>query len=195
LARPRRCRGRGQRDAMIGLSFSVCSVGVIARNTVREAVRQRVLLFISLLALSLVLGAQWLREFNFGASELRFIVDFGFGAMAFFGATLRSGAQIVIDAVKLRDRLTGADLCITGEGCLDRQSLSGKTPVAVARLCAELGVKCLAIAGQVELSSRELIAERLSAVSIASCATSHEQSMRYAAQHVELVTYEFMQGL
>jgi ABC-type transport system involved in multi-copper enzyme maturation permease subunit len=79
---------RDRRNPMIGLSFSVRTVRVIARNTVREAVRQRVLLFISLLALALVLGAQWLREFNFGASEVRFITDFGFGAMAFFGAAL-----------------------------------------------------------------------------------------------------------
>ena len=71
----------------------------------------------------------------------------GFAMMAFFGASLRSGAEIMIDATRLRDRLAGADLCITGEGRLDAQSLSGKAPFAVARLCKELGVPCVAIVG------------------------------------------------
>ena len=47
----------------------------------------------------------------------------GFGMLAFFGATLRSGFDIVSDATRLRERLAGADLCITGEGRLDASSL------------------------------------------------------------------------
>jgi len=73
----------------------------------------------------------------------------GFGMLAFFNATLRPGAQIVLDAVRLRERLRGADLCITGEGRLDVQSLSGKAPIAVARLCKELNVPCLALVGAI----------------------------------------------
>ena len=71
----------------------------------------------------------------------------GFGMLAFFGATLRPGVDIVLDAVNLRQRLAGADLCITGEGRLDAQSLSGKAPIGVARLCKQTGVPCVAIVG------------------------------------------------
>ena len=71
----------------------------------------------------------------------------GFGLLAFFGATLRPGVEIVMDAVGLRDRLKNADLCITGEGRLDAQSLSGKTPIGVARLCKTMSVPCVAIVG------------------------------------------------
>ena len=71
----------------------------------------------------------------------------GFGMMAFFGAALRPGAAIVMEATKLRDRLAGADLCLTGEGKLDSQSLAGKTAVSVARVCKELNVPCIALAG------------------------------------------------
>jgi glycerate kinase len=71
----------------------------------------------------------------------------GFGMLAFFGATLRSGADIVIEATRLRDRLRGADLCITGEGRLDAGSIHGKAPVAVARVCKQLGIRCVAIVG------------------------------------------------
>jgi glycerate kinase len=73
----------------------------------------------------------------------------GFGMMAFFGATLRPGIDIVIDALSLRDRLKGADLCITGEGQLDESSLAGKTTIGVARLCKELSVPCIALAGSI----------------------------------------------
>ena len=71
----------------------------------------------------------------------------GFGLLAFFGATLRPGVEIVMEAVGLRDRLARADLCITGEGRLDAQSLSGKTPVGVARLCKVMRIPCVAIVG------------------------------------------------
>jgi glycerate kinase len=71
----------------------------------------------------------------------------GFAMLAYFGATLRSGIETVIDATRLRDRLKNAELCITGEGRLDAQSLHGKTPVGVARLCCDLKIPCIAIAG------------------------------------------------
>jgi glycerate kinase len=74
----------------------------------------------------------------------------GFAMIAFFGATLRPGIEIVIEATRLRERLRGADLCLTGEGKLDSQSLSGKTVSGVARLCREMRVPCIAIAGSLE---------------------------------------------
>ncbi len=72
----------------------------------------------------------------------------GFCVLAFFrNSSLRSGSQIMIEATRLRERLKGADLCITGEGRLDAQSLAGKAPIAVARLCSELDVPCMALVG------------------------------------------------
>lgn len=73
----------------------------------------------------------------------------GFGLLAFLGATLRPGIDIIIDAVNLRDRLKGAQLCITGEGKLDSQSLGGKTAIGVARVCREMNIPCIAIAGTI----------------------------------------------
>ncbi len=87
----------------------------------------------------------------------------GFGMMAYFGATLRSGVEIVIEATKLRDRLRGAQWCITGEGRLDAQSASGKTTAGVARLCREMGVPCIAIAGSIGDQAEKMMAEGLTA--------------------------------
>jgi glycerate 2-kinase len=74
----------------------------------------------------------------------------GFAMAAFFGATLKSGVEIVMDAVNLRDRLVIADLCISGEGRLDSQSFRGKTVGGVARMCKEVGIPCVVLTGSVD---------------------------------------------
>lgn len=63
-------------------------IGLIARNTLAEAIRQKLLAALVLVAAVLVLGVQGLREFNFGAPELKFIADFGLGALSVFGPIL-----------------------------------------------------------------------------------------------------------
>lgn len=74
----------------------------------------------------------------------------GAGLVAFLGAELQRGVEIVAEAVGLARRLAGADLCLTGEGKLDGQSLSGKTAVGVARVAREAAVPVLCIPGQAE---------------------------------------------
>ena len=67
--------------------------------------------------------------------------------MDFAGGVLRPGVDIVIDSVKLRRRLKGCDLVITGEGRMDGQTVYGKTPAGVARVARELGIPVIAICG------------------------------------------------
>ena len=77
----------------------------------------------------------------------------GCGLAAMFAATLRSGVELVIDATNLRERISQADLVITGEGRLDATSLGGKVVGGVARLCRELGRPCAAIVGDIDRSA------------------------------------------
>jgi glycerate kinase len=72
----------------------------------------------------------------------------GFGLMSFCGAKIRPGFDVVAEAVGLETKITDADIVITGEGSLDRQTLEGKTPAGVARLARKLGKKVFAIAGR-----------------------------------------------
>jgi glycerate kinase len=83
---------------------------------------------------------------------------------AFFGATLKSGIDIVIEATKLRERLTGADLCLTGEGRLDEQSLHGKAIHGVARAAQAAGVPCIAICGSIADGMEKIGVEGLAAM-------------------------------
>lgn len=73
----------------------------------------------------------------------------GAGLVAFCHATTRPGVEIVIDAVHLRERLAGADLVITGEGRLDRQSMMGKLIAGVGRAGQLAGVPVVALVGSV----------------------------------------------
>ena len=74
----------------------------------------------------------------------------GAGLVAFAGAKLRSGIEIVADAVGLAGRIAEADLVITGEGKLESQSAAGKTAVGVAKTAEAAGVPCICIPGQAE---------------------------------------------
>ncbi len=76
---------------------------------------------------------------------------FGFGARAFFGALLIPGAQGVMEVVGLKEALSDADWVITGEGCLDEQSLQGKVVGEVARLARSRSVRVAVLAGRLLL--------------------------------------------
>lgn len=86
----------------------------------------------------------------------------GLGAalVAFCGARLRPGVELVIEAVDLEARLRGADLVVTGEGSLDRQTPFGKTPSGVGRLARRLGIPAVAIVGTIgEGVNREVLTD------------------------------------
>lgn len=93
---------------MTRVPFSFTRARLIGQNTLLEASRQKLFSFLLLLALSLVAGAQWFRDFNFGAPELKFLADLGFGAMAFFGAalTVAATAQLFFSEIENRTALT-----------------------------------------------------------------------------------------
>lgn len=80
----------------------------------------------------------------------------GFGLMAFCGAKLTSGFDLIADLIDLRRRVAAADFVITGEGRIDAQTLHGKGPMGVALLARELGKPVAALAGLIE--AREALA-------------------------------------
>ncbi len=88
--------------------FSPRRVALIAQNTLLEAARQRLVNVLVFLAFALVLGARGFRDFNFGAPELKFLADCGFGAMAFFGSalTIAATAQLFFSEIENRTALT-----------------------------------------------------------------------------------------
>ena len=74
----------------------------------------------------------------------------GLGAgLAALGAELCDGASLVLDTIAFDEHARRADLVVTGEGAVDRTTLAGKAPGAVARRCASLGIPCVLFGGVV----------------------------------------------
>ncbi len=80
----------------------------------------------------------------------------GFGLMAFLGARLRPGVEVVMDAAGVRERIEQADLVVTGEGALDAQSLSGKVVAGVLRAALEAGVPAAVVCGRAEVDLEDV---------------------------------------
>lgn len=73
----------------------------------------------------------------------------GGGLLAFLGATLKKGVDIVIETVELENKIRDADLVITGEGMMDYQTIYGKTPFGVAKVAEKHGIPVVAICGSI----------------------------------------------
>lgn len=73
----------------------------------------------------------------------------GYAFLAYTGAALTPGIELLLDAVGLEEELSGADVVVTGEGRLDFQTAMGKAPVGVARLAKKYNAKVIAFAGSV----------------------------------------------
>lgn len=88
----------------------------------------------------------------------------GAGLMAFLGATLRPGVEIVLNALHFTEKLARASLVITGEGRIDAQTVFGKTPNGVAQQAKALGIPVIGIAGSLGQGAKTVHAHGIDAV-------------------------------
>jgi len=111
----------------------------------------------------------------------------GMGAalLAFLGAELRPGIEIVMAAVGLEASISDADLVITGEGRIDSQTVHGKTPIGVARLAKRCGKPVIGIAGCLSTDAAVVHDFGIDAVfSVLSEACTAEVALKNAAGNV-----------
>ncbi len=87
----------------------------------------------------------------------------GAGVMAFLNGTLTPGVELLLDAAGFDSMLEAADLVITGEGRMDRQTAHGKAPVGVSRRAKRYGVPCIALCGALEPGFEAVYAEGITA--------------------------------
>ncbi|NYI67371.1 glycerate kinase [Spelaeicoccus albus] len=88
----------------------------------------------------------------------------GYAAMTVLGATMRQGVDVVLELVGFAEKFDGADLLVTGEGKLDRQTLSGKAPAGAAAFARDRGVPVVAVCGANELGDDDLAGASIRAV-------------------------------
>ncbi len=108
----------------------------------------------------------------------------GAGMMVFLGGKLQPGVDLVLDTVRFEDKIKGADLVITGEGRLDKQTIYGKTALGVVRRSKKIPV--VAVGGWVEPEIALLREEGLTAFfSILDRPRSLEEAMKIAPMLLE----------
>lgn len=112
----------------------------------------------------------------------------GAGLLAFLGAKLRRGIDLVFAAVQLEERMRGASLVFTAEGQIDYQTRFGKAPAGVAELAKKQGIPCIAIAGSVGKGIEELHETGISAVfTLCPGPISLQDAMNNGAEYIEQV--------
>lgn len=109
----------------------------------------------------------------------------GAGLIAFLGATLRPGAQIVLEAVRLEEHIRTANLIITAEGQLDEQTAYGKSVGAVAKLAKRYNLPVLALAGGLGENYQSVYQLGIDAVAVL---PSGPMSLAHAMEHAAFLT-------
>jgi glycerate 2-kinase len=116
----------------------------------------------------------------------------GYGILAFLNGRLVSGFAEVARRLKLSQRISVADVVITGEGKLDRQSLYGKGPLGIAEITRRLGKTIWVIAGSIE--DREQVQKHFDkAVSIVGASIGFDAAMRDPAGALGQSALQFWQ--
>ncbi|MER3123835.1 glycerate kinase [Bacillus pumilus] len=112
----------------------------------------------------------------------------GLGAslLGFLHADLQRGIDIVLKAVQFEAVIKEADLVITGEGRIDKQTIYGKTPIGVAKAAKQYHLPVIGIAGSLSKDSAVVHEHGIDALfSIVPGVTSLSEAMRDGAIHVE----------
>ncbi|MDH6575219.1 glycerate kinase [Kitasatospora sp. MAP5-34] len=111
----------------------------------------------------------------------------GFAALALLGATMRPGIELLLELLGFDEAVRGARLVVTGEGCLDAQTLHGKAPAGVAAAATRAGVRVAAVAGRLELSEDQWRAAGfVAAYALTDLAEEPGDSMTKAAELAEV---------
>ena len=110
----------------------------------------------------------------------------GAGLLAFTGAKMKRGVDLVVELTGLSKHLKNADLAITGEGRVDFQTAFGKTPAGVAKAAKKHKVPCVAIGGSLADDARGVFQHGIAGLeSAAARDMSLEEAIQNSRKHLE----------
>lgn len=130
-------------------------------------------------------AARWREDLSSDVAELPgagAAGGMGGGAVAMLGGEFRPGIEVILDLCELDERLQQADLCLTGEGRLDTQSLAGKACQGVAARCQRAGVPCRGFFGSIADDAPAAAEIGLEAASSVSAGLDEAEAMRRAPE-------------
>ena len=112
---------------------------------------------------------------------------------AFFPSTMKRGIDIVIEYTGLAEKMKGANLVFTGEGQIDFQTASGKTPMGVAQEAQKLGIPAIVLAGSIGKGIDVLYQYGITSIhSIVNKPMTLEDAMTNAKELIEQITEQVM---
>jgi len=105
------------------------------------------------------------------------------GLISFFDAELRKGSELIMEASGIKNKITGANLLITGEGKIDHQTLEGKVVAVLSSLAYSHKIPVAAFCGILEADPLLLRQLHLDFVdSLTTASISIEEAMENAGQ-------------
>jgi glycerate kinase len=119
----------------------------------------------------------------------------GAGTKVFLNASMSNGFDFISGFTNLEEQVRAADLVITGEGKIDSQTLSGKVVKGVSQLASQYGKRCVAFAGDCELSEkslRELHVEKV--ITVLDESINLQEAMQSAPRIIETKANAFIRG-
>ncbi|AKH87089.1 glycerate kinase [Streptomyces sp. CNQ-509] len=112
----------------------------------------------------------------------------GYGALIGLGAVFRPGIEVLLDVLGFEAAVARADLVITGEGSLDRQTLHGKAPAGVAAAARAAGKRVVAVCGGLSIDDAALRGAGIErAYALSAVEPDVDRSMRNAGPLLESV--------
>lgn len=116
--------------------------------------------------------------------------------LSYANVTLKAGIEIVLDTINFEEYLLNADLVITGEGRIDKQSVYGKVPVGVAKKAKKYNIPVLAIVGGIGEGASAVYEHGVDSImSIVNRPMSLSEAMENSTELLEDVTERIMRNI
>lgn len=111
----------------------------------------------------------------------------GGGFLAFLNTTLKSGIEVVLETIEFEKLIKGAELIITGEGKLDKQTGMGKAPGGVLKAAKKQKIPVIAIGGCLHEEETLNKAGFLAVLSLLPCPVTEQQAMdkKFTSENIE----------
>ncbi|PKM50164.1 MAG: glycerate kinase, partial [Firmicutes bacterium HGW-Firmicutes-6] len=107
--------------------------------------------------------------------------------VAVYQASLKSGLEIVLDAIKFDELITGADLIVTGEGKTDCQSVMGKVISGIGRRGKNQQIPVVVVSGALEKGYEPLCEHGITA---AFATYRNAKSLEWHMENAEQLLYD-----
>ncbi len=119
----------------------------------------------------------------------------GAGLIAFCGAKIAGGFDVMASISRLADSVEKADIVLTGEGSFDYQTLYGKTPAGVIGIASKFDVPVIVITGRISESDEMKLGEKVAVYSVSPGPMEEEAAMIRAHELVRSGTSRLMRLL